>query len=78
MDLSNLRACAIIVVVFVGLIFVLDMISLAWAMIAGKKWKSIFQGFYEHCLEYRTMFWFPLVIAALFVYGLFFCTFINI
>lgn len=57
-----------IVVFFVGLVFVLDLLGVVWAMLRKKPYKSMIGGFIESFLDYPALFWMPVIIAILYVY----------
>ena len=57
-----------IIVFFVSLVFVLDLLGVAWAMIRKKPYKSMIGSFIEGFLDYPSLFWIPVLIVIMYVY----------
>lgn len=57
-----------LVVFFAGLVFVLDLLGVTWAMIRKKPYKSMLGSFIESFLNYPSLFWLPVLIAILYLY----------
>ena len=62
----------LLIVVFVGIAFVLDLLGVAWAMIRKKPYKSIIGEFIENFLNQPSLFWLPVLIAIMYAYSFFF------
>lgn len=68
MERETIDIACFIIVFFVGLAFVLDLLGVSWSMIRNKPYKSLIGSFIENFLDYRSLFWLPIVIAVLFAY----------
>lgn len=68
MERDFIDVACFIIVFFVGLVFVMDLIGVSWAMITKKPYKSAIGSFIEHFLKYSSLFWLPVVIAFMYAY----------
>jgi hypothetical protein len=59
-----------LIAVFVGIAFVLDMLGASWAALKKKEYKSILGHFIEDWSDNHSLWWLPAVVAILFAYGL--------
>lgn len=59
-----------IIVIFVGLAFVLDLLGATWAALKKKEYHSMIGKFIEDCACNHALWWFPAIIALLFTYGI--------
>ena len=60
----------LLVVVFVGLAFTIDCLGAGFSALRKKEYKSIIGSFIENLSDRKAVWWFPILIAVLFVYGL--------
>ena len=60
----------LILAFFVGLAFVLDLLGASWAALRKKPYKSMIGGFVEDLADNPKLWWFPILIALFFVYGI--------
>ena len=70
MKISTPRALCLIVVAFVGLFFVLDLLSTALAAIRKKPYKSALGNFIESFIEHPGIWWLAVLIAIMYAYGI--------
>ena len=59
-----------VIVFFVGLSFVLDLLGAAGAALKKKEYKSMIGSFIEDMADRHSLWWFPVIIAILYTYGL--------
>ena len=65
-------AICILIVVLVGLTVTLDFLGVGFAALRKKPYKSIIGSFLQDLSERHAVWWFPILVAILFAYGLFF------
>lgn len=70
MGISTARSLCLIVVAFVGLFFVLDLLSVALAAIRKKPYKSALGNFIESFLEHPGIWWIAVLIAVMYTCGI--------
>ena len=71
MERSTADLLCFLVVMYVSLVFILDLVGVAWAMITKKPYKSMIGGFIERFLEYPSLFWMPILLAIMYAYFFF-------
>lgn len=59
-----------IIVLFVGLSFILDLLGASWSALKKKEYKSMLGRFIEDLSENHSLWWLSVILAILFAYGL--------
>lgn len=76
--MDTFEILAFTVVLFVCIAFVLDLLGTATANLKKKPYKSIIGSFIEDLSDRQGLWWFPILIAVAFIYGLKVCGFFDL
>lgn len=66
-----------LIVLTVNFVFLLDLLGASWSAIKQKPYKGLLGEFFELFADFPTLFWMPIVIGILYVYGLYILVFFN-
>ena len=64
-------------VVLVNFTFIADLLGASWSAIKRKPYKGLLGEFFEKFADNPSLFWFPILVGVMYVYGLYVIGFFN-